>query len=112
MAERGKRPETVGAALRDAMRRKRMNQAEVAHQLDVTQQTVSRWVSGAHQPDQVHYTKLARFLGIPVDELVELINRREDRIAVLERRIDELHRLVGELSTRIVLDDKPARRRR
>jgi transcriptional regulator with XRE-family HTH domain len=51
---------------------KRMNQRQVADELGVSQQTVSRWVTGEVTPHADHYAELASFLEITEDDLIEL----------------------------------------
>lgn len=62
----------IGAGL--AQRRKQMglSQEELARQIGVTRQAVSKWESGAALPSVDNIVELARVLEISVDELLQL----------------------------------------
>ena len=59
-------PETI-SALRKA---RGLSQAELAEQLYVTRQTVSRWETGAVLPDAENLLRLAQVFDVSVDELL------------------------------------------
>lgn len=51
----------------------RLTQVEFAEALGVTQQTVSRWESGKTAPPGHVTGRIAAVLGIPADELLEVM---------------------------------------
>lgn len=66
-------PRPVGSRLGAAVRQNRADrsQGELAAELQVTAQTVSRLERGSHQPSLDTAVKLARWLGWTVEQVVE-----------------------------------------
>jgi transcriptional regulator with XRE-family HTH domain len=61
--------ETIGQRIRIARKASRLNQAELAEVLGVTQPTVANWEAGAHDPRQLVLPRLAEALGVSLDWL-------------------------------------------
>lgn len=93
---------TLGALLGREAQRREISHETAAEILGVSQATFSRWANDDNAPTRPYWTKIARFLSIPRDQVVELVERpmpkREitDRLADVERRLDELTGLVEE----------------
>ena len=102
-------PTALARRLRDEMRANHLSQAAVAQRVGVSQQTVSKWLTGETQPRPKLFQALADVLGIdardltatlvaPADRPLTLDEAIEQRLAVLDRRIrdltpEQLHRL-------------------
>lgn len=100
---------TLGQAIGIEIERRDVSQREVAEQIGVTQQVLSRWISGQHQPKTTYVPAIARFLRIPERQVRELraVTRPTSaaqtarRLDALERKVDDLTNLVvGELARR------------
>lgn len=86
--------------LRSELRRAHMSQAALADRLGVSQQTVSKWLTGETQPRVKLLPALAEALGLePTDLSAALVARTEPktldeemelRVAALDRRIRDL----------------------
>jgi transcriptional regulator with XRE-family HTH domain len=86
--------------LRTELRALRLSQAALAEQLGVSQQTVSKWLTGETQPRVKLLPALAEALGMePTDLSAALVARAEPksldeamelRVAALDRRIRDL----------------------
>ena len=61
---------SLGDTIRSKREERDMTQQELADQLHVTRQTVSRWESGSRCPDLILSKKIADMFGISLDELV------------------------------------------
>lgn len=57
-----------------AVRRRRfMTQTDLAEKVGVSMKTVQSWEGGRSQPRLRHIPKLAEALGIPTDQIVEIL---------------------------------------
>jgi len=63
----GKAP--LGKRLEEIRERREISRKELAEKMDVSVQTVYRWESGDRVPDVVTFMKLAKVLGVTLDEL-------------------------------------------
>ena len=61
---------TIGEMIRTRREEQGMTQQELAGNLYVSRQTVSRWESGSRCPDLMTVKKIAGILGVSLDELV------------------------------------------
>ena len=61
--------ENIGAKIAELRREHNMKQDELAEQLGVTPQAVSKWENGASMPDISLLPKLAKIFGVSIDEL-------------------------------------------
>ena len=61
---------TLGERIRKIREAAGLSQQELAEQLFVSRQTVSRWESGSRTPDIMTAKKIAKLLGVTLDELV------------------------------------------
>ena len=59
--------------LQTLRRRRFLTQKELGEQIGVTYQTIQTWESGKAQPRLRHIPRLAEVLGVPTDELLEVI---------------------------------------
>lgn len=62
---------TLGSKLRDAIKRKRVRQKDVAQAVGVRPPTVSQWVNDIEKPGRDRLVMLANYLGTSVDELMK-----------------------------------------
>lgn len=91
---------TLGALLGREAQRREISHEAAAEIIGVSQATFSRWVNDENLPTSPYWTKVARFLSVPREQIVEIAQRpapkREivDRLATVEQRIDELMELV------------------
>lgn len=76
----------LGRLLEGARTRQALSQGALATQLEVTQQTVSRWEKGQSQPRGTMVGKVAAALGLEIEELVAA----SDRTAMPESVADEV----------------------
>lgn len=58
--------------LRDVMRQKGITQAWLAEQTDITEATISRYLSGTHSPKIEYIAKMAGAMSVSVDYLLGL----------------------------------------
>lgn len=99
----------LGSALAQRMRERKMFQHEAAVELGTTQQTLSKWMNGIHNPSDAHVPALATFLGVSEDAVRELIPARDRserltagrRLSDLEDRVDRIAMRVGTLAERL-----------
>ncbi|MDR0916100.1 MAG: helix-turn-helix domain-containing protein [Oscillospiraceae bacterium] len=84
----------IGIIIKKLRRGLDLTQEELAEQIGVTSQAVSKWESGAGLPDISQVVPLARALGVNTDVLFGT-NREEDdkRVAEVEARTSELFEL-------------------
>ena len=86
--------------LRRQLRSKKLSQAALAAHLGVSQQTVSKWLSGETQPRVKLLPALAEALGMdPTDLSAALVARAEPRNLdeAMELRVAALDRLIRDL---------------
>lgn len=61
----------LGERIQDARKRKSITQEQLADQLDVTRQSVSRWESNVVYPDMDNLVKLSNILEVSLDYLLK-----------------------------------------
>lgn len=100
---------TLGQALGIEIERRDVSQREAAEQIGVTQQVLSRWISGQHQPKALYVSAIARFLRVPERQVREMRAEQRPtttaqtnrRLEILEAKVDDLTNLVvSELARR------------
>lgn len=69
---------SLAEALRENRRRCKMTQEFVAESLGVSRQAVSKWENGTSDPSTSNLFALAKLYGIPVEELLNAVERGED----------------------------------
>lgn len=100
----------LGRALAAARSQREMRQADVAHRIGVSSQTVSNWECGRQRPDIVWWPAIRRILGIQPNEFLRETATREpdDSLGeILLARLDQLQAVVDQLQT--VVSDLQAR---
>ncbi len=60
---------TTGEKIAALRREKGMNQEELAEQLGISRQAVSKWEAGVAEPSTENYKKLGKIFGVPADAL-------------------------------------------
>jgi transcriptional regulator with XRE-family HTH domain len=81
-----------GERLRAVREAKNYTQEDLAHFLDVTQQQIWRWESGATEPNGDFISRLAKTLEVTADYLLGLSDdpyprRREEDLTPVEQRL-------------------------
>lgn len=56
--------------LKELRKESGLTQMELAHKLNVKQNTISNWENGKSKPDIIMTTKLAEVLGVTTDEVI------------------------------------------
>lgn len=56
-------------ALKIILAAKGMKQIELAEEMNVTENTISRWVNGTMYPSREHQAKLCEILDVTIDQL-------------------------------------------
>ena len=77
----------LGAQIKKYRQARGMTQGELAEQLHVVRQTVSKWEKGASVPDADLLPQLSAALGVPVDTLLEL---EDTAAAQVQARLEAL----------------------
>jgi len=68
----------IGEKIKTLRRAKKLTQEQLAEQLHLSAQAVSKWETGASAPDVVTLPKLALLFGTTVDDLLDFDRRRID----------------------------------
>lgn len=71
----------IGTVIAEKRKEAGITQIELAEQMHVTRQTVSRWESGAAYPDIEKIPELAEILGVSCDELLGAAGKAEGQPA-------------------------------
>ncbi len=71
--------------LKDARKKAKFSQNELAAQLGVTQQAVGKWEGGKSSPDPSTVARIAALLGTTADFLLGLHNETNETVAATER---------------------------
>lgn len=95
-----------------------IRQADAAVLLGTSQQTLSKWCNGVHQPGPDALPTIADFLGLPLAEVQGMVPRRpvirstsRGKLRELEGRVDALTLRVASLAERVeALADRLDRR--
>lgn len=75
---------SLAEALRENRRRCKMTQEFVAESLGVSRQAVSKWENGTSDPSTSNLFALAKLYSIPVEELLNAVERGEDALSEKE----------------------------
>ena len=78
--------QTLGSRIAELRRKKNMTQEELAAELGVTPQAVSKWENDLSCPDITLLPQLARLFGVTTDELLGNQNQPETALLPEERR--------------------------
>ena len=62
--------QTLGSRIAELRRKKNMTQEELAAELGVTPQAVSKWESGASDPSTSNLLALAKLYGVSAEDLL------------------------------------------
>jgi len=60
-----------GNSMRELRKAMMLSQRELGEKIDVPQTTISDWETGKYLPDVYQASKLAKALGVPLDDLVD-----------------------------------------
>lgn len=82
----------LGEKIRELRLRDGRTQENLAGELGVTAQAVSRWEKGICCPDVELIPPIANFFGVSIDELFGYDNERSKKIDALVERINEMNR--------------------
>lgn len=78
--------QTLGSRIAELRRKKNMTQEELAAELGVTPQAVSKWENDLSCPDITLLPQLARLFGVTIDELLGNQNQPETTLLPEEQR--------------------------
>ena len=78
--------QTLGSRIAELRRKKNMTQEELAAELGVTAQAVSKWENDLSCPDITLLPQLARLFGVTIDELLGNQNQPETTLLPEEQR--------------------------
>ena len=78
--------QSLGGRIAELRRKKNMTQEELAAELGVTAQAVSKWESDLSCPDITLLPQLARLFGVTIDELLGNQNQPETTLLPEEQR--------------------------
>jgi transcriptional regulator with XRE-family HTH domain len=65
----GSNPPGIGPVLRTALRDRGLNGKDLAGIVDVSENTVSNWMTGKHSPSRSHSERIAGALDMSIDEI-------------------------------------------
>lgn len=91
---------TLGEKIAENRKRKQMTQEELANQLGVSSQAVSKWENNLSIPDLPILIELADFYQMSLDELIREKNNTEVRVVEAAVR-----KPIEQLILRIIVDD-------
>ena len=89
--------ETMGQIIRRLRKERNLTQEELAQQLNVTFQAISRWENGTGMPDISQIVPLARVFGVSTDVLFGIDNI--DTVVDKEKIMSEYDRINGPLES-------------
>lgn len=81
---------SLGNNLFKARRKKGLSQEDVADQLGVSRQTISKWETGETLPDIRQAKRLAVLYGLSLDELIDLDPDVQEIQTMIEKTSDEV----------------------
>ena len=61
---------TYGTRIKQARETRRLTQEQLAEQLDISRQAVSKWENGTSEPSTANLMALAKLYNVSVDELL------------------------------------------
>lgn len=93
--------QTLGSRIAELRRKKNMTQEELAAELGVTPQAVSKWENDLSCPDIALLPQLARLFGVTTDEL--LGNQSQPETALLP---EEERKPIKDMILRVVVNSK------
>ena len=76
--------------LRNLISKRQVNQNDIAKYLEISNSTVSCWVSGKSYPEIKNIEKIARFFNVSIFELVSDNETDEDTLLNIYRTLDEI----------------------
>jgi len=82
---------TIGETIRHYRKNRELTQAQLAKEVCVSIQAVSKWETGAGFPDTAQIVPLARALHITTDELLHFTDRREEFEKLWHDTIERTH---------------------
>jgi transcriptional regulator with XRE-family HTH domain len=69
----------LGRLLYTTRIRRHHSMAQTGRKVGVHEKTISRWEGGEARPSLRHLAKLAKYLGIEADAVLELVNSQPER---------------------------------
>lgn len=82
---------TIGETIRHYRKKRELTQAQLAEEVCVSIQAISKWETGAGSPDISQIIPLARALRITTDTLFHFTDRREDFEKLWHDTLDRTH---------------------
>lgn len=86
---------SYGERLRATMKILKRTQVQLADEIGVSQNAVSKWMSGECLPETAQILATAKFLGVPVDYLIDDSNEVCEESLRLTRWIEDATKKLG-----------------
>lgn len=93
---------TIGKRIAQLRKEKGLTQEELSQMMEVSAQAVSKWENDQTCPDIASLPKLAKILGVTVDEL---LSGREENAPVVRVLEPEARKELKDMMLRIVVDE-------
>lgn len=93
---------TIGKRIAQLRKEKNFTQEDLAQMMEVSAQAVSKWENDLTCPDISSLPKLAKILGVTVDEL---LSGKEEKIPVAQVLAPEDRKEIKDMMLRIVVDE-------
>jgi len=94
---------TIGKRIAQLRKEKNLTQEDLAQMMEVSAQAVSKWENDLTCPDISSLPKLAKILGVTVDEL--LSGKAEEKAPVVQVLAPEDRKELKDMMLRIVVDE-------
>jgi len=108
----------LGEALRRERTRRKERQADAATRFGVSQPSYHRWESGENRPDDAQFADVARYLGMTVAEVWELVHGADaapvslealrGQVAAVERDLADVREMVRRIVSELAPPDGQA----
>ena len=93
-------PVRIGAVLKEARKKARLSQKDLAEMMNVTRNTVINWEANKNKPDYDTVPELCAILGISLNDLFGM--QKDTALSPLEERLVENFRLLSPISRAVV----------
>lgn len=93
---------TIGKRIAQLRKEKNFTQEALAQMMEVSAQAVSKWENDLTCPDIASLPKLAKILGVTVDEL---LSGKEEKVPVAQVLAPEERKEIKDMMLRIVVDE-------
>ena len=81
---------SIGERIRYLRHERKLTQEELAEQLNVTSQAVSKWENGSGMPDISQIVPLAHVFGVSTDVLFGTVDENNDEVERIIKKVEEI----------------------